>query len=93
MAYFNRLKDDKPDDFIDQEIPIYEHDRLEMSEREIYEATCREGRPYVSVWAHLSWPMSLNSGVDRQPIQGNFKYAAWGVKVVSQVSETTCRVP
>ncbi|XP_064393719.1 prolyl 4-hydroxylase subunit alpha-1-like isoform X2 [Halichondria panicea] len=46
MAYFNTLKDEKPDDFIDQEIPMNEDDRLEMSEREIYEATCREGRPY-----------------------------------------------
>ncbi len=50
MAYFNSLKDEKPDNFIDQKIPLNEYDRLEMSEREVYEATCREGRPYVSVW-------------------------------------------
>ncbi len=93
MAYFNRLKDDKPDEFIDQEIPIYEHDRLEMSEREIYEATCREGRPYVSVWAHRRDTCPSIVGVwvlIGSLFRGIFK-AAWGVKVVSQVSETTCR--
>ena len=49
LAYFDRQKIEKPDEFIDQEVAKYEYDRLDMTEREIYEATCREGKPYVSV--------------------------------------------
>ncbi len=27
---------------------LYEYDTMDMTEREVYEATCREGKPYVS---------------------------------------------
>ncbi len=50
LAYFDRTKAEKPDEFIDQEVPQYKNDRLDMSESDVYEATCREGRPYVSGW-------------------------------------------
>ena len=49
MAVLNGLKEQSPEQFIDEQLPYYEYDTMNMGEREVYEATCREGRPYVSV--------------------------------------------
>ena len=50
MQYFESLRDDTPEDFIDAEMapPPTGTDRLEPSEKEEYEALCREGVPLVS---------------------------------------------
>ncbi|XP_064394086.1 prolyl 4-hydroxylase subunit alpha-2-like [Halichondria panicea] len=46
MAVLNGLKEQSPEQFIDEQLPYYEYDTMNMGEREVYEATCREGRPY-----------------------------------------------
>ncbi len=49
IAILNELKEQSPEQFVDDQLPYYEYDSMNMGERENYEATCREGRPYVSV--------------------------------------------
>jgi hypothetical protein len=50
LAYFNDIQTNEPDKFIDAEMtpPPAGTDRLEPSEKEAYEALCREAKPLVS---------------------------------------------
>ena len=49
LAYFEDIRANEPDKFIDAEIapPPTGTDRLEPTEKEAYEALCREARPLV----------------------------------------------
>ena len=49
LAYFEDTRTNEPDKFIDAEIapPPIGTDRLEPTEKEAYEALCREARPLV----------------------------------------------
>ena len=49
MAYFERVRRENPEQFIDEELESMTDGsgRLDYSERELYEATCREGKPLV----------------------------------------------
>lgn len=50
LAYFEDIRASNPDKFIDAEMtpPPTGTDRLEPSEKEEYEALCREAKPLVS---------------------------------------------
>lgn len=50
MAYFERVRAETPEQFIDEEMQMKSEGsgRLGYTETELYEATCREGRPLVS---------------------------------------------
>ena len=49
--YFDDLRVNNPDQYDDKEfIEPKGTERLEPSEKEEYEALCREGKPYVSGW-------------------------------------------
>ena len=58
LAYFERLRTENPSEFVDKEDEEQRttgSGRLGISETELYEATCREGKPLVrSGWA---WPV------------------------------------
>ena len=50
LAYFKDVQASDPDKFVDAEItpPPSGTDRLQPSEKEAYEALCREAKPLVS---------------------------------------------
>ena len=50
LAYFDSIRSGDPEGFVDAELtpPPSGTDRLEPSEKEAYEALCREGVPLVS---------------------------------------------
>jgi len=54
LAYFDRVRTESPSEFMDKEEVqrVSGSGRLDVSETELYEATCREGRPQVRTrWA------------------------------------------
>ena len=48
MAYFKRVLAEAPEQSTDEEVQIKSEGSLGHTERELYEATCREGQPLVS---------------------------------------------
>ena len=52
MAYFENMQLENPEDFVDEEVTSSSSSRgsgrLSNTERDVYEATCREGEPLVS---------------------------------------------
>ena len=50
MAFFENLRIENPDKFVDAEVEANSglSDRVDNTERKLYEAACREGTPVVS---------------------------------------------